>query len=337
MSYLRELTELMNDSLSNKVALFNEGASKYTDEAIREAFFEIIGDDKLTWQNFRNNDRVIYTLIENVLITNLPMAWENSRFYDQFVESRNAALGDKNEFVVDSDGLFVVSNFAGNYWSTDRQKIQGKKSFSVSTSWIYIHVYNDLERFLKGTITFPEMIAKMQRSFQNEIDGRIYAAFNGIGTYLPAAFKESGTYDRGLMNDLIQRVQTATQKDVVIAGTRTALANISEGINTAWIAESQKEELATTGVVVENIGLPAKAIMIPQTFLKGTYDFKVDNNVIHVLPADSKLIKLFYEGDVRARNLDEQQTNDMVISAQVQCKLGVGVVCDNLTGRYEIV
>ena len=55
-NYLRDLTALMNDSLSNKVALFNEGAAKYTDQAIREAFFEILGEDKLTWQNFRNHN-----------------------------------------------------------------------------------------------------------------------------------------------------------------------------------------------------------------------------------------------------------------------------------------
>ena len=47
--YLVELTNLMNDSLSGKVALFsNEETTKYTDQAIREAFFEILGEDTLT-------------------------------------------------------------------------------------------------------------------------------------------------------------------------------------------------------------------------------------------------------------------------------------------------
>ena len=271
-NFLNDLTTLMNDSLTNKVALFNAEASKYTDQAIREAFFEILGEDKLTWQGFRNHKNEIFTVIENVLVTNLPLAWENSRFYDQFVEVKNGALGDKNEFIVEDNSILVVSNFSGNHWDTDRQKLQGKKSFSVSTGWVYIHIYNDLERFLKGTITLPEMLAKLQKSFQNEIDSRIYAAFNGVGTYLPSAFQEKGTYDRGLMNDLIQRVQIASQKEVIIAGTRTALAHIAEGIDTSWIANSQKEELATTGMVVENIGLPASAIVIPQAFLRGTYD-----------------------------------------------------------------
>ena len=55
MSMVNELTYLINDSLSGRVALFANGAEKYTDQAIREAFFEILGDDKLTYQNFRNN------------------------------------------------------------------------------------------------------------------------------------------------------------------------------------------------------------------------------------------------------------------------------------------
>ena len=75
-NYLKDLAALMNDSLTNKVALFNAEASKYTDQAIREAFFEILGEDKLTWQNFRNHKNEIYTVIETVLSINLPTAWE---------------------------------------------------------------------------------------------------------------------------------------------------------------------------------------------------------------------------------------------------------------------
>ena len=44
MSMTNELAALMNDSLTNKVALFNENASKYTDQAVRDAFFEILGE-----------------------------------------------------------------------------------------------------------------------------------------------------------------------------------------------------------------------------------------------------------------------------------------------------
>ena len=89
MSMVNELTYLINDSLSGRVALFANGAEKYTDQAIREAFFEILGDDKLTYQNFRNNKNAIFSIMENVLTTNLPLAWENSDFYRNFVDTKH--------------------------------------------------------------------------------------------------------------------------------------------------------------------------------------------------------------------------------------------------------
>lgn len=335
-NYLVELTNLMNDSLTGRVNLFAEGAEKFTDQAVREAFFEILGDDKLTWQGWRNHKNEIFTVMENVLTTNLPLAWENSHFYNQFVETKNGALGDKNEFVVEDNSILVATRFAGNYWSTDRTKLQGKKSFSVTTEWFYLHIYDELERFLKVTVTLPEMIAKLQKGFQNEIDARIFTAFNGAGTYLPSAFQESGSYDRSTMANLIEKVQIASQKNVILAGTRTALAQIAEGMDTNLISNSQKEEFATNGCILNLTGLGVSAIMIPQAFVRGTYDFKVDNNAIYVLPDAEKPIKLYFEGDTRARELTAQDTNDMTYDTQVQTKLGVGTVFSNLMGKYAL-
>lgn len=337
MSYINELTTLINDSLSGRVGLFANGAEKYTDQAIREAFFEILGDDKLTYQNFRNHKNEIFSIMENVLTTNLPLAWENSDFYRNFVDTKSTTFGDTNEFVVDDNSTMLVSRISGNHWQIERQKLQGKKAFSVSLEWVGIRVYAELESFLKGTITLADMMAKLQKAFQNEIDARIVASFNGIGTYLPAKFQESGTYDRATMNDLIQRVQIASQKDVILAGTRSALAAVAEGTNSAWISNSAKEELATTGVVVENIGLPCRAMIIPQTFVRGTYDFSVNNNVLYVLPEGTKPVKLFFEGQTRARDLDSQQTQDMTIDAVVESKIGTAIIVDSLVGKYTIV
>lgn len=334
MYTLKQLTNLINDSLSNKVGLFSEGSTKYTDEAIRQTFFDILGEDKLTWTNFRRHDVEIFEVIEEVLKTNLPLAWESSPFYDQFVEVRNAAIGQKNEFIVEDNSILVAANFSGNHWDTDRQKVEGRKSFSVQTSWVVLRIYQDLERFLVGVTSLAEMMEKLQKSFQAHIDSMIYASFNSIGNYLPSDFQETGDYDRDNMNTLIERVQTASQKEVILAGTRTALAHIAEGISSSWISAEQKREMATTGMLIENIGLPAKAVVIPQVFLRGSYDFKVNDKIIYVLPAESKPVKLFYEGDVRAISLDWQQTHDMTFDAQVQVKLGVGVVCDNMFGKY---
>ena len=149
MSMVNELTYLINDSLSGRVALFANGAEKYTDQAIREAFFEILGDDKLTYQNFRNHKFEIFSIMENVLTTNLPLAWENSDFYRSFVDTKSTTFGDTNEFVVEDNSTMLVSRISGNHWQIERQKLQGKKSFSVALEWIGIRVYAELESFLR--------------------------------------------------------------------------------------------------------------------------------------------------------------------------------------------
>ena len=335
---LQSICNLMNDACSNRVATFsNAETAKYTDEAVREAFFNILGEDKLSWRSWRNHKNEIFTIMEDVLNTNLPLAWENSTFYNQFVETKNGALGDKNEFIVEDNSVLVASRFAGNHWDTDRKKLHGKRSFSVDTEWFYVHVYDDLERFLKGIITLAEMVAKMQKAMQNSIDDRIFTAFNGAGTYLPAAFQVSGTYDRIKMTELIQKVQYASQKNVVLAGTKTALSAIADGINSDWISASQKEELATTGSVLKNTGLGVVGIEIPQTFVRGTYDFKVDNKSIYVLPDNEKFIKVYFEGDTRARELGSTDTHDQTIDTQIQTKVGVGCVFSNVFGKYTTV
>lgn len=336
MSMISELVALINDSLSNKVSLFNEGASKYTDQAVREAFFEILGEDKLTWQNWRAHKNECFEVMENVLTTNLPLAWENSVFYNQFVESKNGSLGDNNEFVVYDNSILVASRFSGNHWDVERQKLQGRKAFSLSQEWITIRVYDELERFLKGTITLAEMVSKLQKSFQNEIDSRIFTSFNGVGTYLPAKFQESGTYDKATMTELIQRVQTASQKNVILAGTRSALAHIVDGVEANRMSERQKEELATKGALLDLTGLGVTAVEIPQTFVRGTYDFKVDNKSIFVLPDGEKFIKLYFEGDTRAKETNEKDNRDQTVDATVQTKLGTGIVVSNLIGKYTI-
>ena len=333
----KELINLMNDSIAKRVDVFADTkAAKYSDEAIRQSFFEILGDDKLTWQGWRNHKNEIFTVIENVLNTNLPLAWEDSRFYDQFVESKNGALGDKNEFVVNDYSTLVACSFSGNHWDTDRKKLGGRKAFSLNTEWIYVHVYDDFERFLKGLNSFAEFVIAMQKAMQKAIDERIYGAFAAAANYLPAAATETGSYDRVTMLELIQLIQTASQQNVVLAGTKIALSNLINAADAPLLSDAQKQEIATTGQLLNLTSLGVMAVEIPQVFVRGTYTFALPQNVIYVLPANEKFIKLYFEGDTRARDLTETDTHDQTMDSQIQTKLGVGVVFSSIFGTYTI-
>jgi len=133
------LVMLINDSLKKKVGIYsNEKASTYTDQAVRETFFELLGEEKLTWQNFRNYHNEIFTIMENVLKVNLPGAWEDSEFYKQFVEVKRGDLGEENDFYIEDNSILVVSSFSGNHWDTDRQKITGGRGFKFTRQDLFI-------------------------------------------------------------------------------------------------------------------------------------------------------------------------------------------------------
>ena len=71
------LVTLCVDARRNRVANFSAENAKYTDEAIRQAFYEILGEDKLTYQNWRKHKVEIFEIIEEVLNITLPMLGMN--------------------------------------------------------------------------------------------------------------------------------------------------------------------------------------------------------------------------------------------------------------------
>ncbi len=326
------IVALCVDTCRGRVSNFASGNEKYADEAVRNAIFEILESDKLTFQNWRKHKTEIFEIIEETLNVTLPDSWNDSPFYNEMVEVRNFLLGQKNEFIAEDNSILIVSRFAGNHWNTDRQKLGGNQSFSLATEWFSIRVYDELERFLKGVTTIEGMFSKLRESLQRDIDSRVYSAFNGAGTYLPSKFTETGTFDKDTMLSLVERVQTAAMKPVRIAGTKQGLAKLS--VDSQWISNEMKNERHTTGRVKIWEGI--STVEIPQVFTRGTYDFKISDNTLFVLPENYKPIKLYFEGDTRSRELEYKDTMDQTIDYEVQTKLGVGVVFDTLFGKYTI-
>lgn len=332
---LAYVSTLMKDACTNRVALFsNENAAKHADEAIRKAHLDILGGE-LTYQSWRNNKNQIFTIWEDVLKSELPEAWKTSPFYKRFCEVKNGAIGEKNAFAVKDKSYLVAAKFSGGTWDVERQKIGRAKDVAIDTEWSYIDCYEELDRFLKGYTTTVEMLNEVREGFAIDMDNRISTVFNGMGAYLPSQFVANGTYDKDTLMDIIRRVQTANRKKAVVAGSQRALSKVVEGINTAWLADSQKEELATTGMVLKNTGLGVEAIVIPDSFIPYSYDFAGADDTIYVLP-DEQLIKVYFEGDVRAKENSEQENHDQTIDIQFQHKVGVELVTSQLFGKYTI-
>ena len=63
----------------------------------------------------RANKDLVFTLIEETIEEMIISGWMENPFFMQFVETKNLALGDENDFYVEDDSILSVSKVSGNH------------------------------------------------------------------------------------------------------------------------------------------------------------------------------------------------------------------------------
>lgn len=310
--------------------------TKVTKKDLENHLRDMINKDmlggKTLYQAVRRNKVELYEIVEELVNVTINEDVLNSPFIDAFVEVKNRGLGDRTDFYAEG-GLLVVATNAGNHWDTDRQLLDLGEVVNLPKEWIYIHVYEDLERFLLGIMTFDKMMDKVYKSLNKYIQDRLYAQFNAVANAVPAAFTGSGNTEAAL-GDVVDLVQAAGgYASMTIAGTKAALRKLAAAVPDKMFANSQKEAKAQTGAIGEWEG--NTLMIIPQTLKSGQLQVALSDSDVFILGADVKPIKLEVFGDTRTKsNTDGQENNDMSIDAQIQVKLGIGLICGQAFGKF---
>ena len=284
------------------------------------------------YQAMRRNKIAIFEIVEEIVTTAIGENIMNSPFVEQFVEFKNRALGDETAFYSEG-GLLTVARFAGNHWDTNRQLIDMGSEFTLPSEWIFIRVYEDLERFLLGITTLDKMMDKINKSINKYMQDRIYAQFQSVSNSVPAEFTATGN-DEDALGKLVDLVQAAGgYGSMTLAGTKAALRKLAAVVPDNQFAQSQKESKASTGSIGEWDG--NRLMIIPQTLKSGTFELALSDKDIFVLGTDVKPIKLEYIGDTRTfESLDGKGHNDMSVDIQLQTKMGLGMVLPSAFGRF---
>lgn len=299
---------------------------------LREKINKDILQGKTLYQAFRRNNLVIFEIMEE--ITNITIG-ENvlsSPFIDAFVEVKNRALGDKTAFYSEG-GLLSVASFAGNHWDTNRQAIDVGAEVTLPSEWIYIHVYEDLERFLLGITGLEKIMDKIYKSTNKYIQDRLYAQFQNVANSVPSEFSKSGNSEEAL-GGLVDLVQAAGgYGSITLAGTKGALRKVAAAVPDKMFADSQKEAKATSGSIGSWEG--NSLMVIPQTLKSGTFTLALDDSKVFVMGGDVKPIKLEYIGDTRSdMDTTGKKNNDQSVDIQIQTKLGMGLLLPPYFGVF---
>ena len=133
-------SRLLTDVALGKQEVSKEEANK----KIVEVFQSVLGIDENSRPGdirkaVRRNQALLFDIIEETVQNLLVTGWGNDPFFQKYVEQRNLALGDKNEFYAEDDSILSVMRVAGNHHDIVRQRLGAGSVQSISTYWCAVN------------------------------------------------------------------------------------------------------------------------------------------------------------------------------------------------------
>ena len=135
-----EFSQLLVDAARGEV---KDYSAKDANKKIVEKFRAALGiseNDRpqAVKRAIRANKDLVFTLIEETIEEMIITGWMENPFFMQFVETKNLALGDENDFYVEDDSILNVSKVSGNHHNMIRQRLGAGRHFSVAGEWFGI-------------------------------------------------------------------------------------------------------------------------------------------------------------------------------------------------------
>ena len=286
------------------------------------------------YQAYRRNNITLFEIIEEIVNLTISNDFADIPFIDNFVEFKNRALGDKTAWYSEGKSYVTVASFAGNHWDTNREALDGGEEYTLEKEWVYIHVYDELDRFLLGIASLERLTDVIYKSFNKYIKERTYVMFQSVMSVVPAEFTANGNSEEAVGNlcDLVQ--SAGGYSNLTIAGTKGALRKLGAIVPDKYFADSQREAKASTGTIGEWEG--NRLMVIPQVVKEGTFELALDNDVLFIMGGDVKPIKVEFIGDTRTQEVrDGRVNNDMSLELQVQTLFGMGFELPQAFGMFK--
>lgn len=324
---IQEVREMAYDLYKGRTANFDKNSAN---EAIKNIILEAAGcADKWDMYKFMDNKYKVFAIMREILT---PVVAEavNNRF-DAWVDIEDIALGDTKEFDVLNMDLFEIGYVADGTSELRRQKLVNGK-LAMTQFQLGAKIYTEFDDFRRGRVDFNQMIDRLALSFEAKIGEIIVkgveAAYDKKGAFSHTA----GTFDKGAMLEIIQKVEAKSGQEAVIYGTKVALAELmAEG---ELIAESDLEEVKRMGHVGMWHG--CKVVEIPQ-FINRKDELVLSDNLLYVIPNGTKIVKILFEGDVDVIEVaDPAVRKDMQFEYMFMRRLQMGIAKASVYGVYQL-
>lgn len=345
-----EIKNLMFDLYRNEL---DEGITKKeAEEKIRNISLEIFGLTKDSTRRDRKRaydkyGREFFDVIEEITDWTVSTGLKENEWFNVLVNYRNIADGDENLFVNEHEEVILsIARMGKRHHDTMLQRLPEGETYSVDTDVYGAAVGADIDRYLIGQEDWTKLVDAITKAFVVMIQNLIFTEILAAPKKLPVqtGFVEAGALNaanKKKFNKVLQNVSTANDNaDVVVVGTMVGLQELENLVSVNWIADSQKESVASTGRL-GNYGR-YQLVEIPQRFARNdvTKDVYDDNILFIFASGDNKLVDMIDVGETIIDEITERGEANANISDlmkyEVQREFGVATRLGRYFGQWTI-
>ena len=336
---MNTIAQIIYDNYKGEIpAEFSAKTKKEREDMIRGKILQEIGlseytDSKTFRRALRENEAKVFNIIEELVDrTLMDNEFAKRAFYNQFVEVKNLALGDKNEFYVEGANELEVSEFSGNHFDLKRRRIDKGQSFSVEMRNFGIKIYEELERILSGRTDLARLVVLVTEAVDKHMAQLAESTFMKAVNNLPAEFKYTGSYDEEEILKVAAHVRAANSGvRPRLIGTEQALSKLVGAMPVDMMSSNMKDQINGNGIL--NVWRGYELVELSPAHKIGTFNFTFKPDTLYFLVGDTKLVKVCIEGESLIKETSDYTNNaDMSSEYAIIYKVGTCVAYSGLIG-----
>lgn len=317
--------------------------------AVRKVLMEVCGITEADMNSKKARKRKeeahkneIFEIIEEDVDFKINEGFEESEWFNQFVDMKNVKLGDANEFETPDKSVLVVAEIAGDHHDITMQQLGEGERFPVKTSSYGIKIGKDIDLIILGRVDYTKLVDKITEAFVQFVQNMMYTETYNASSKLPSGSGLIGSGTLGAstkakFDAIIEKVGALNNSEVVIMGTKNALKKLNDLSDVDWRADSQKEAVANSGRLGSYEG--TELFEIPQRVKIGDINsYLFDNDVLLIMPViEDKFVKFVDEGETEIFEVtDKAQLVDDFQTYEVKRTMGIAVVLGQYFGRWNL-
>lgn len=339
---MNNIAQLIYDSYRGNIPTQYTSVSKEArEEAIKKEIFSVLGIEEYASKKafrraWKSHKQEVYAIIEDVADQVMINGdYQKNSFFNQFVEVKNLALGDKNEFYVEGENQLEFAEFSGSHFDLRRTRVDVGSSFSPTMKDYGIKVYEYFERVMSGRASLSTIVSGIIDAMERKLAEIGQATFATAISNLPTEFSVTGSYNEEDILEMLAHVEASNGSKPILTGTSVALGKL-QGKSQMPISDRMAEELNTLGYLTVWNGY--RCMEIEQGHKIGTFTFTMDNTKIYAISGDAKPVKMTLEGDTEVKEISDGTTNaDRSMETAVAFKAGAGVGYNRMFGYIEVL